>query len=85
MHVIAHVKCQQRISCAVFDQVAESKYASLQQHCMGLEREVAEVREELKEARQRLKGVEKEAESREGASASHNAEICSMRKQVTST
>ena len=58
-------------------QAAEGRYHSLQEHCGGLEREVAELRAELRAARE---GAEKEAESRR--TSSRNDELSSLRQEV---
>ena len=61
----------------VLSQVAEGRYEALQEHCTGLEREVADLRAELREARAAL---EKGAESQK--IGSHEAELSALRQQV---
>ena len=68
--------------CLSVSQVVEGKYESLQQHCIGLEREMGQVRAELREGRKRLKGVEKEAESWEGKRIGQEVELHALKKQV---
>jgi hypothetical protein len=81
------VEAEKQRACQAEDQrkVVEGKYESLQQHCIGLEREMGQVRAELREGRKRLKGVEKEAESREGKRIGQEVELHALKKQLEHT